>query len=214
MNLDSPKRKGRKRAPLRTRLRAATAGAILDAAEAVFARDGVQLSRMGDIAREAGVAVGTIYNHFTDRDALVHALLDARRKALYARIDAALADPGQAFEARFAALLGALFAHFDAHSGLFIVHMEAEVMQRGRGRGGIHTLLQRIAALVQEGVAAGALREQDAELYPTLLLGMLRALFVQRIYGVGDPSPADGAERMARIFLSGAGRRRPGERRR
>ena len=214
MNLDSPERKGRKRAPLRTRLRVATAGAILDAAEAVFARDGVQRSRMGDIAREAGVAVGTIYNHFADRNALVQALLDARRKALYARIDAALADPTQAFEARFSAMLSALFAHFDEHSGLFIVHMEAEVMQRGRGRGGIQTLLQRMAALVQEGVAAGALREQDAELYPTLLLGMLRALFVQHIYGVGAPSPADGAERMARIFLAGAGRRSLGERRR
>lgn len=214
MNLDSPKRKGRKRSPLRTRLRAATASAILDAAEAVFARDGVQRSRMGDIAREAGVAVGTIYNHFADRDALVQALLEARRKTLYARIDAALADHAQAFEARLFALLGALFAHFSEHPGLFIVHMEAEVMQRGRGRGSMQTLLGRMAALVQEGVAAGALREQDAELYPALLLGMLRALFVHHIYGVGAPSPADGAERMARVFLSGAGRRGPGERRR
>jgi AcrR family transcriptional regulator len=207
MNLDSSKRKRRKRSPLRSRLRVATANAILDAAEAVFARDGVQRSRMGDIAREAGVAVGTIYNHFADRDALVHALLEARRKALYAGIDAALADRSQTFEARLSALLGALFAHFSQHPGLFIVHMEAEVMQRGRGRGSIQTVLGRVAELVQEGVAAGALRAQDAELHPVLLMGMLRALFVHQIYGVDTPSPANGAERLARIFLSGAGRR-------
>jgi len=206
MNLDSPKLRAAKRPALRERLREATAGAILDAAEAVFARDGVQRSRMGDVAREAGVAVGTIYNHFTDRNALVQALLDDRRRILHTRIDHALADSNQPFEARLLALLSVLFGHFSQHAGLFIVNMEAEVMQRGRGRGTVQTLLGRVAALLQEGVAAGALREQDAELYPGMLLGMMRALFMSQIYGVGAPSPADSAERVARIFLEGAGR--------
>jgi AcrR family transcriptional regulator len=51
---------------LRERLREEAARAILAAAEEVFATDGLQ-ARMERIAEQAGVAVGTLYNHFEDR---------------------------------------------------------------------------------------------------------------------------------------------------
>src|SRR5512140_1582670 len=78
-------------ARLRDRLREETSRAILAAAEDVFASDGLS-ARMESIAAHAGVAVGTLYNHFEDRKALVAALVRSRREALVARIDGALAD--------------------------------------------------------------------------------------------------------------------------
>lgn len=47
-----------------TRRRLVTAGAE------VFARSGVGGARIADIAREAGVAMGTLYTHFPDKEAL------------------------------------------------------------------------------------------------------------------------------------------------
>ncbi len=46
---------------------------ILEAARAAFAEDGLD-AQMPDLARRAGVGVGTLYRHFPTKDALVSAL--------------------------------------------------------------------------------------------------------------------------------------------
>src|SRR5439155_24293704 len=61
---------------LRDRLRDAAHEAILDAAEEAFARHGMD-APMEAIASLAGVAVGTLYNHFDSRAALLEALMSA-----------------------------------------------------------------------------------------------------------------------------------------
>jgi AcrR family transcriptional regulator len=193
---------------LRDRLKEATHGAILDAAEAVFARDGVQRARMEDVAAEAGVAVGTLYNYFTDRNALLEALLDARGAALFERIDAALADKKQPFEQRLEAFLSATVEHFLQHTGMFAVIMESEFVLRAQAkkdRPRLRALIDRTTKLLREGVSAGVLRADDAELFPDLLIGMLRGAFIRHIHGLGDPPARDVAQRIARAFLSGAG---------
>ena len=67
-------------ATLRTRLRTEVRAAILDAAESVFAEEGLHRGRMEHVSRRAGTAVGTLYNHFENRDALLATLLSTRRR--------------------------------------------------------------------------------------------------------------------------------------
>ncbi|MDQ2675627.1 MAG: TetR/AcrR family transcriptional regulator, partial [Actinomycetota bacterium] len=73
--------------------------AIVEAARELMATDGTD-AQMDDIARAAGVGVGTVYRHFPTKDDLVHALADLRfeRLAEYAREALSEGDPGQAFE--------------------------------------------------------------------------------------------------------------------
>jgi TetR/AcrR family transcriptional regulator, fatty acid metabolism regulator protein len=47
---------------------------ILDAAVRVFAAQGYESSRVGDIAREAGVAYGLVYHYFGSKDAVLEAV--------------------------------------------------------------------------------------------------------------------------------------------
>jgi TetR/AcrR family fatty acid metabolism transcriptional regulator len=49
---------------------------ILDAAAAVFAEKGFHRSTIKDVAKAAGVADGTIYNYFANKDALILGILD------------------------------------------------------------------------------------------------------------------------------------------
>lgn len=53
----------------------ATRERILDAAEAVFHRDGVSRTSLADIAAEAGVTRGAIYHHFDDKADLFEAMM-------------------------------------------------------------------------------------------------------------------------------------------
>jgi AcrR family transcriptional regulator len=47
---------------------------ILDAAVRVFARQGYDDSRVGDVAKEAGVAYGLVYHYFGSKDAVLEAV--------------------------------------------------------------------------------------------------------------------------------------------
>ncbi|MDN6706825.1 TetR/AcrR family transcriptional regulator [Corynebacterium glyciniphilum] len=49
---------------------------ILTAAQNVFARDGYHGAKLTAVAAEAGCSVGTLYTYFTDRSALLGAVLD------------------------------------------------------------------------------------------------------------------------------------------
>ena len=49
---------------------------ILEAATRVFAEKGFRRATTREVAREAGVSEGTIYNYFDDKDALMVAILD------------------------------------------------------------------------------------------------------------------------------------------
>ena len=56
---------------LRDRMREATIQALLAAAEKTLVTDGIQAAKIETIAAAAGVAVGTVYNYFEDRDHLL-----------------------------------------------------------------------------------------------------------------------------------------------
>ncbi|WP_203993662.1 TetR/AcrR family transcriptional regulator [Virgisporangium aurantiacum] len=64
---------------------------LLAAATEVFAERGLDAS-LEEIARRAGVSIGTLYNHFPTRESLFDAIFPARMSILDERAAAALAD--------------------------------------------------------------------------------------------------------------------------
>ncbi|MEM7493528.1 MAG: TetR/AcrR family transcriptional regulator [Pseudomonadota bacterium] len=59
---------------------------ILDGLEALLARHEFEAISIADIAREAGVAVGSVYSHYKDKEALLPALLDRQLERVKARL--------------------------------------------------------------------------------------------------------------------------------
>jgi AcrR family transcriptional regulator len=190
-------------ARLRTRLREETAGTILAAAEAVFAEDGIHSARMERIAARAGVAVGTLYNHFADREALLGAVVGAGRASLVGELDGALAAAaGRPVRERATAFLRAVAAHLRLH-GRFL----AALVEAGEGPAKPAAvqgdLLARAEALVKEGIAAGELRPDPAGVLPLAFMGVARTLLLKSIREGGDLEPAIAA--LVELFLGGAG---------
>src|SRR3954465_15320923 len=66
---------------------------ILEAAKRRFGRFGIKATTMLDIAREADIAVGTIYKFFPDKDALILAWVDEHRHLLMSQFEATLQKP-------------------------------------------------------------------------------------------------------------------------
>lgn len=62
---------------------------LIEVARDVFVEQGAEAS-LRDIARRAGVGMGTLYRHFPNRDSLLEALLRSRFAALTARAESLL----------------------------------------------------------------------------------------------------------------------------
>ncbi len=194
-------------ARLRERLKEETSRAILAAAEEVFAKDGLQ-ARMERIAAEAGVAVGTLYNHFEDRAALVRSLVKSRREDLLSRVDEALAALGDdaPVETRLHAFFAAVEVHARAHGRLLSV-----LMQAGEGPGQakppkslLEELARRASAIVARGVERGELREDPAKVFGLALVGVARVVLIRVVEGAGEPGETAAA--IVDLFLRGARR--------
>jgi AcrR family transcriptional regulator len=71
---------------------------VLAAARAAFSEEGRE-AQMDDVARRAGVGVGTVYRHFPTKEALIEALMVAAFETIATAADEAmeLEDPWDAF---------------------------------------------------------------------------------------------------------------------
>jgi AcrR family transcriptional regulator len=65
-----------------TRKGQATREKLLAAAEKVFGLNGYEKTRVADIVAEAGISHGLFYRHFTDKDAILNAILDRLNERL------------------------------------------------------------------------------------------------------------------------------------
>jgi AcrR family transcriptional regulator len=69
---------------------------ILESARAVFAQYGAE-AQIDDVARQAGVGVGTVYRHFPTKEALLVELLREKFRLFGARAREALEQDGEPF---------------------------------------------------------------------------------------------------------------------
>lgn len=189
---------------LRNQLREAVRAEILDAAEHLIASGGLHGAPLVAIAKRAGVAVGTLYNYFADREALIEALFEQRRSTLRPLILAALeTSKPLAFEPRVRALVTDLLAAFDSHRLFIKVAIETE-----HGRLAPSTTAKDLHAALDEvmkgGVSEKQLRKEDAELASFMLAGAIKSVVLRRA-AEGKPSAPD-ADALVSLFLDGVRR--------
>jgi len=177
--------------------------AILEAAEDLIAANGLSGAPLAQIAKRAGVAVGTLYNYFADRDALIAALFEMRRATLRPRLRAAVtAGEGLAFEARVRAFVREVFAAFEAHRKFIKVAIETEHHRLTPGTTA-KDLMSTIDELVKIGAKEGIVAAERSELLAIAMTGALKALVLRRISSNAklDDAEADG---LVSLLLDGA----------
>lgn len=177
--------------------------AILDAAEELIAAKGLHGAGLAQIAKKAGVAVGTLYNYFEDRDAMVRALFETRRAALRPKVLAALAaGAGLPFEPRLRTFMRQLFGVFEEHRRYIKVVFEAEHL---KPTGSHVDLIAAIDEIVAAGLAEGVIAKASAEPLSITLSGALRTVLVRKSQS-GD-SFVDAADPIVTLLVDGARKR-------
>jgi AcrR family transcriptional regulator len=173
---------------------------LLEAAEAVFAAKGISASTE-EVARAAGVGVGTLFRHFPTKEALLEAVFRGRmrRSADTARAMAAAGDPGTAF---FDFLADGV-AHSASKIALADALAEAGIDAREASAEEGREFAEALAVLLVRAQQAGAVR-------PDVGLPEVIALLVGASRAAEHASSDEVRARTVAIMLDGL---RPGARR-
>lgn len=180
---------------------------IVDAAIRVFARTGYYNSRVSDIAREAGIASGTIYLYFKTKDDILVTLFREKMAewVAFARHEIA-AEPGA--EAKVRRLVALHFAVLERDPDLAEV-VQVELRQghkffRGASAHEVSAYFDLIGSVLQEGVAEGRFRRDlPVKVATKVLFGAMDQVATSWVLGKRGYRLADAAEAVAAIFLKG-----------
>jgi AcrR family transcriptional regulator len=137
---------------------------IREAAEGVFVRSGFAATKMADIARASGVAVGTLYNYFDSKELIFEEIMSCRGEEFRAHLESALQirSPLERLEN----LVRRTLEYLEQHGALFAILVErGGVAEYDLERlGGEHTerdylrFLDTLGSVVRAAVEAEQLR--------------------------------------------------------
>ncbi len=175
--------------------------AILDRARTLLVDEGYHHLSMRRIARAVGCSATSIYLHFENKDALVHALIDEGMARLYARL-AEAAAAHDAPDDRLAALACAYVAfgreNREYYHVMFLLHPDrmarypAENYRRARRNHEFNTAA--LAAGTEAGLFAVENPDVGAHVLWTALHGLVSLLLAERVdVRVADEAFVDAA---------------------
>jgi TetR/AcrR family fatty acid metabolism transcriptional regulator len=180
---------------------------IIEAAVRVFARKGYYHSRVSDIAREAGVAAGTIYLYFRTKDEILVTLFREKMARFVTTVRKAIArepDP----TARLRRLVHLHFELLEDNPALAeVVQVELRQGQkffRGAAASEVSAYFALIGSVLEEGVAQGRFRKDLPVTVATkTLFGAMDQMATSWVLGKRAYRLVDTAPAVAEIFLRG-----------
>lgn len=175
----------------------------------LMCREGLPSVTMDRVAQEAGIAKGTIYLHYKDKQELLDDVKNSSLDPMITRMDEVFASDAspdrklQTYSLRY-------LQYFDERRDLFrILLYEREVVgvQSSRFQGNRYKhLVDQTVRAIREGVKKRIFREVDERSIAVMFVEANLAIMNQRLM-TDSPRPVeDDARIIADLFLSGLGR--------
>ena len=188
---------------------------IQEATMRVIARKGMAAATMQEIAEEAGVAKGTIYLYFRDRDELVEKTFESAMAHLMTQIDAAL-DADVPFERKIRDVISAQLSFFRQNREFFRLYLslrmpegtpERQRRQKRTCQPQYRVRVQKFATVLNEAMKRGELRHMDPYRLALFIIEGSTAVILERL--TEDSSPVEDAdvELVAGLILDGVRKR-------
>ncbi|HTJ41094.1 MAG TPA: TetR/AcrR family transcriptional regulator [Kofleriaceae bacterium] len=168
---------------------------ILDAAEHVFAAHGFFAAKVSEIAERAGVADGTIYLYFKNKDDLLISLFESRMERVNAHLASHVAKhtkPKEKLDAFIRAYL-ALVKEQPAAAEVLTVELRqsAKFMKGQPTNPKFAELLRLLATIVGEGQAAGVFTDAiPAPVAARMIFGLVDEMALAWLLGDKTPESA------------------------
>lgn len=180
---------------------------IIDAAIRVFARNGYYNSRVSDIAREAGIAAGTIYLYFKTKDEILVTMFREKMAAWVAFVRREIAPEPDAV-AKIRRLVRLHFEVLEGDPDLAEV-IQVELRQghkffRGASAHEVSAYFDLIGSVLEEGIAERLVRHDlPVKVATKMLFGAMDQVATSWVLRKRSYRLVDAADAVADIFLQG-----------
>ena len=180
--------------------------AIQDAVIRLICREGLKSVTMERVAQETGIAKGTVYLHYHDKQELLESVKESALTPMMTSVDEVFRGEG-APELKLRALVSRYFAYFDAHRDLFrvliyereVIRVQGSRYQSDRYR----HMVQEAARIIRDGIRSGAFRQVDAHNVAAMFIESMYALMNQRLRSE-KPAPVEqDANLIGDLFIHG-----------
>jgi AcrR family transcriptional regulator len=180
---------------------------IEGAAQRVIARRGLSGASMAAIAEEAGVAKGTLYLYFKDRDDLLDHAAGRIVAELLERLKGVLAG-GRPLRESLRDLVLTKLAFFDENREFLRVYIalrrdgDDRARQRRRHRSGYASYLETLAAYLSAATRRGEMRRFDPDRVALFFTEGMIAILQRRLEETGR-APEEDVEWIVDLLLNG-----------
>jgi len=188
---------------------------IQEATLRVIARKGISGATIQEIADEAGVAKGTIYLYFRDRDELIEKTFEAAIAQFVARIDAVI-DEDVPFDRKLRAIIATKIAFFGENREFFRLYM-AQRMPEGsspaarrkhqESRPEYRERVRKFADVLKEAMDRGEIRDVDPYRLALFIMEGTTAVVLERLTEESSPAEEADADLLAGLLLDGIRKR-------
>jgi len=188
---------------------------IQEATMRVIARKGMSAATMQEIADEAGVAKGTIYLYFRDRDELVEKTFETAMAQLGERIDASLVKE-LSFEEKIREMIAVRLAFFRENREFFRLYLslrmpEGTPQQQRRHKRTCHpqyrTRVQNFAEVLKEAMERGEIRHAEPYRLALFIIEGSTAIILERLNEEWSPTEEADVDFVVRLILDGVRKR-------
>jgi TetR/AcrR family fatty acid metabolism transcriptional regulator len=180
---------------------------ILEAATRVFAREGFHNAKIENVAKEAGVAHGTVYLYFGGKDDLLISIFQENLEELVEYVSSEIEKEANA-EDKLRKMISLQIELIETNSELAEL-MLVEFPQTGKflNNGVIHDLaayIDMIANILKEGVAEGAFDDSiDVNVVATVIYSGIQGIATRWILEEMKYPLNKVANEISEVFLSG-----------
>ncbi|HZU21705.1 MAG TPA: TetR/AcrR family transcriptional regulator [Terriglobales bacterium] len=189
---------------------------ILDAAISVIAEKGFFQARVSEIAERAGVADGTIYLYFKNKEQILMAAIDSAFAAFLERARAAVSDAAMPPEQRLSRLCQLHLETLGGNRDLALV-FQTELRQSARflaqfSRTRLVEYFDLIRSLVREAQSAGRFRPDISDkIAANCFFGAIDEMVTSWMLSEHQYSLAGAADAVMNVILKGMENRPPAE---
>jgi AcrR family transcriptional regulator len=174
-----------------------TVATILEGAAQILEAGGLTAFTTNAVAARAGVSIGTLYQYFADKQAILRAIAERELKATLAKVAMAMSKGGTAApEERVRAIVRAIIGAFRGRQ-----RARKAVVQAVFSEGGGAALQGPIAAFITAH-ALGSLSEQQTFVLSRALMGAIRAAVLEEKPFLRDAAFEDELVRLALAYLA------------
>ena len=184
---------------------------IQEAVIRLMCREGLKSVTMDRVAQEVGIAKGTVYLHYRDKQELLEEVKESALAPITAKIEETLRGD-EAADRKLRAYSIRYLSYFDEHRDLFrILLYEREVTRVQGSRFQSERYRQTmtdVVRVIRDGIESGAFRDVDPHIAAAMFIESNLAVVNQRLL-TEKPAPVeDDAALIADVFINGLRRKR------